>query len=287
VDRPLLDIAVLGPGDEPELERFLSQHADSSMFLRANLYHAGIVDTGERLHGTYVAARDRRGIVAVAAHWWNGLVGVQGAVDAVGDVARVAAERSGRAVAGFTGPWAQVVAARAALGLGDRKGAFDSRDDLFALALDDLRVPPQLADGTWQSRRATAGDVDELARWRFAYHVDLLGATPSPEVEARARGEVERDPTGWWVLVVDGAVVSTTTFNAQLPDCVQVGGVYTPPALRGRGYARAVVAASLLEARAAGATRSILFTGADNAAARAAYLALGYQIVGDYGLVMF
>ncbi len=76
-------------------------------------------------------------------------------------------------------------------------------------------------------------------------------------------------------------------FNARLPDCVQIGGVYTPPARRGHGYARAAVAGALLEARDAGATRSILFTGEHNAAARAAYLALGYRVIGDFGLVLF
>jgi predicted GNAT family acetyltransferase len=72
-----------------------------------------------------------------------------------------------------------------------------------------------------------------------------------------------------------------------LPDCVQVGGVYTPPELRGRGYARAVVAASLLAARDAGVERSILFTGQDNDFARRAYLALGYEVVGEYGIAFF
>jgi predicted GNAT family acetyltransferase len=57
--------------------------------------------------------------------------------------------------------------------------------------------------------------------------------------------------------------------------------------MRGRGYARAVVAGSLLSARAAGVARAILFTGQDTARARRAYLALGFQIIGDYGLVLF
>jgi GNAT superfamily N-acetyltransferase len=287
VDRSLLDVVALGPGDEPELERFLLPRADSSMFLRSNSYHAGLVDEGEPLQGTYAAGRRDGAIAAVAAHYWNGIVVVQGDVASVGEVARFAVARSGRAVHGFSGPWEQLVAARTGLGLAERQAAFDSRDDLFTLALDELRVPPALADGTWTCRHSTSADIPQLAAWRYAYHLDLLGAKPSPEAEARARAEIERNVEGWWLLVVDGAVVAMTAFNAELPDCVQVGGVYTAPALRGRGYARAVVAASLLEARAAGATRSILFTGANNVAARTAYLALGYRIVGDYGLVLF
>lgn len=279
-------IVTLGPGDEQELERFLEPRADSSMFLRANLHHAGIVDRGKRLQGTYVAARNASGIVAVAAHWWNGMLSVQGDVAAVGAAASAAVARTGRAVAGITGPWAQVVAARAALGLTDRRAAMNSREDLFALSLADLCVPPALADGRWTCRRFEQADRDELVAWQLAYEVEALGATRTAEDEARMRAAF--DPRGdKWVLVVDGQRAARAMFNARLPDCVQVGGVYTPPALRGRGYARTAVAGALLEARVAGASRSILFTGEDNAAARSAYLALGYRVVGDFGLVLF
>ena len=78
-----------------------------------------------------------------------------------------------------------------------------------------------------------------------------------------------------------------SAFNAALPDCVQVGGVFTPPPLRGRGFGRAVVAGTLLLARERGVERSVLFTGPDNAPAQTAYRALGYRDIGDYGLVLF
>ena len=81
-------------------------------------------------------------------------------------------------------------------------------------------------------------------------------------------------------------LVATSTWNAQLPDCVQIGGVFTPPELRRRGYGRAVVAGSLVEAREQGVGRSVLFTGVDNPAARRAYEALGFEVVGDYALFL-
>ena len=63
--------------------------------------------------------------------------------------------------------------------------------------------------------------------------------------------------------------------------------MFTPPELRGRGYARAAVAGSLLDARSAGARRSTLFTNLENVAAIRAYEALGYERIGDYGLILF
>jgi predicted GNAT family acetyltransferase len=75
-------------------------------------------------------------------------------------------------------------------------------------------------------------------------------------------------------------------FNARLPDMVQVGGVYTPPEARGRGYARTAVALCLRAARERGVRRAILFTGEDNIPAIRAYRALGFERIGDFAIVL-
>lgn len=287
---------ILGPGDEPALERFLAAHADSSMFLRGNSRRAGLVDRGGPLEGTYAAMRHGSGeIVAVAAHYWNGNIMVQGRVDVIGDVARAAvaqtaATHPGHQVRGFHGPHALVVAARAALGLAARPAQIDAREDLFSLALADLRVPAPLADGQVVCRRPVADDAEALARFGAGYSVEALGGDDgpvTPDEIAKLRRQIIAGESPSWVLAADGAPVAMMRFTAELPDTVQIGGVYTPPALRARGYARAVVAGGLLDARARGVKRSVLFTDENNVAARRAYLALGYQIVGDYSIVHF
>ena len=189
-------LTLLGAGDEAELDAFLVAHADSSLFLRGNL-RRGLVDRGERLQGTYVAARDDADIVAVAAHFRNGWLVVQGQLDIIGDLARDATARSGRGVKGINGPYAQVVAARAALGLERLPARLDSREGLFALALADLRVPPPLNEGRWTCRHPVAEDRIDLARWSYGYEVESLNATPSPEDEQRALAELEPDPSSW------------------------------------------------------------------------------------------
>jgi RimJ/RimL family protein N-acetyltransferase len=276
----------LCPGDEPALERFLSARAESSMFLRSNVREVGLVDAGERLHGTYVAAERDGAIIAVASHGWNGMVLVQGDVDAVGACAREAVALTGRLIKGLGGPWTLVTAARAALGLTGQPGIVDSREDLFTLTLSQLRVPEPLADGRWICRPPRASDHAALARWSADYQVEALGATPSAELDARIRREVEAG-AGGWVLAVGDQPCAMSRFTARLPDAAQIGGVYTPPVLRRRGYARAVVAGSLLQARAEGVERAILFTEQTNLAARTAYLALGFTLIGEYGLVLF
>src|SRR5207245_10602723 len=97
------------------------------MFLRANARSAGLLDWGEPMQATYVAALDAGRITDVAAHCWNGMVLVQAPSQAAA-VAREAVRRSGRGVTGSSGPWDLVVPARRAVGPATARGARDSRE---------------------------------------------------------------------------------------------------------------------------------------------------------------
>ena len=283
----MADVRLLRPGDEAALEAFLSRHADTSMFLRANARSAGLVDKGEPLQATYAAAMEGGAIAGVAAHCWNGMVLVQAPAHAA-EVARAAVRHSGRAITGFSGPWSQVVAARAALGLAATRAVKDSRDELYALDVGRLMVPPQLASGAVRCRHPEAGELELLVEWRAQFSIEALGATDGPDLRRASRADVllQHERGADWVLLDHGNPVAYSAFNAMLPDIVQIGGVWTPPECRGRGYARSVVAGSLVAAGKQGVRRAVLFADPNNAAARAAYLGIGFGIVGDYGLVL-
>jgi uncharacterized protein len=117
--------------------------------------------------------------------------------------------------------------------------------------------------------------------------VTFYGLEDTPELRAekarRAAAVVERGEA--FLLEAEGCPVSLCTHAARAAGAVQVGGVWTPPELRGRGHARAVVAGALLAARSAGARRGVLFPGDHNVPALRAYRALGFRPVGDYGVV--
>ncbi len=283
------ELRLLRPGDEAALDTFLARHADTSMFLRSNARSAGLNDRGQPMQATYVAVLDGERIRGVAAHCWNGMVLVQApdAADAPA-VAREAVRRSRRTVTGFSGPWSQVVAAREALGLGAAPTTKDSRDELYVLDLTRLVVPPELASGTLRCRHPTESELELLADWRVRFAVEALGATDGPDLRQASTDDVrlQHDRGTDWLLLAGAAPVSYSVFNAMLPDIVQIGGVWTAPEFRGRGYARSVVAGSLLSARKQGIERAVLFADPTNEAARRAYLFLGFRIVGDYGLVL-
>jgi predicted GNAT family acetyltransferase len=277
----------LHPGDEAALEAFLLPRVESSMLLIGNVRAAGLVDDGRTYQGTYAAAFRGGEIAGVVAHYWNQNLVLQTAVDLPALCAEATAA-SGRPVAGLIGPAGQVRLAREALTIDGSRTRLDEQEQLYSLDLDALVVPDGLASGRLRGRRISPGDVDLLVRWQTAYAVEALGEEEGPRQRQQHREGVERylREGRMWVLEDGGRPVACSTFNAVIAEAVQVGGVWTPPDLRRRGYARAVVAASLLDARAGGARKGILFTGEGNVAAQKAYQALGFRRAGDYAIVL-
>lgn len=282
-----MDIRILGPGDSEALEAFLVPRLESSMFLIGNLRVAGLRDQGAPYEGTYAAAYEQGRMVAVVAHYWNRNLVLQ-APQHVGPLCRAAAVASGRPVRGVVGPASQVDQAMAALQLSAAGAQLDERETLFALPLAELCVPEPLARGQVRGRRANMDDVELVTEWRVAFSLESLGDEDSPRLWDQVRAAVRRGVSEGriWVLEAAGLPVSTSGFNAAVREAVQIGGVWTPPALRGRGYGRAVVAASLLDAREQGVGKAVLFTGLENLPARRAYAALGFQPLADYRLVL-
>lgn len=282
-----LAVRRLGPGDEAAVRAFLAPHADSSLFLLGNLRAAGLADTGSAYSGTWVAAFDGGEIDAVAAHCWNGVLLLQ-APRTLPVVARAAVAASGRPLAGLSGPRSQVEEARRALDLGSARASLDHEAELFSLDLAELEVPSALARGEVTCGLPAPHERPLLVDWRVAYAVETLGAVPGEALRAACAEEVSRLTAegNAFVLRAAGEAVAFSGFNARLPEVAQVGGVWTPPRLRGRGYARSVVAGSLLAARREGVGRAVLFTERENHPARRAYLSLGFRVVGDYGMVL-
>ena len=160
----------------------------------------------------------------------------------------------------------------------------------FSLALRDLQIPEALVSAKVQCRLPHPEELELLTQWCAAYSVETLGQkdTPSLTTASRLVIEARQAMAMHWVLVAEDTPVSYSAFNASLPDIVQIGGVWTPPELRGKGYAKSVVAGSLLDARSQGVKRAILFTGDNNQAAQAVYRGIGFLPTGEkYGLVLF
>jgi len=280
-------IGILRPGDEAVLEAFLLPRVESSMFLIGNMRASGLIDSAQFYEGTYAAAFEGEKIIGVVAHYWNQNLVFQAPVH-LDLLWRAAIEASQRPIGGLIGPNEQVVVVERALEIDDSRVQLDETENLYSLKLNDLIIPDDLSSGKVDGRRVEPRDLELITKWRVAYSIEAVGDKDGPELWEKCRASVERylKEGRTWVLEDHGEPVACSSFNSVIKEAVQVGGVWTPPELRRRGYGRSVLAASLLDARSEGVGKAILFTGESNIASQKAYSALGFQHIGDYRLVL-
>lgn len=159
---------------------------------------------------------------------------------------------------------------------------------LYALELDKLKMPGPPSDQEFVARPASEGALDQVVDWRIAYQYETnLTGTSHEErgtLTASLRQQVEAGDV--WMLSDHEQLVSMTGLNARLPTMVQLGGGWTPPAHRGNGYARSVIAEHLATLALAGVRKATLFTPVENVSARRADDALGFEVIGDYTIVL-
>jgi predicted GNAT family acetyltransferase len=281
-------IRILQPGDEAALEAFLLPRIESSMFLISNMRTSGLIDNAQAYTGTYAAAFEEERIIGVAAHYWNQKLVFQAPVH-LDSLWRAAVKASQRPIGGLIGPNDQVTAATEALEMDESKIQLDETENLYSLQLEDLIVPGSVSSGEVRGRQMEPRDLERVTQWTVAYSIEALGEKDSPQLWQRCRASVERslEEGRTWVLEDHGHPVACSSFNSAIQEAVQIGGVWTPPELRRRGYGRSVVAASLLDARLEGVEKAILFTGESNIAAQKAYVALGFRHIGDYRIILF
>lgn len=279
----------LGPGDEAKLEFFLAQTPESSMFLRANLAKAGIVDRGEPFQGSYAGAFEDGRLVGVASLYWNGNLMIQCPPPfAAKLVAETLASALPRPASGLIGPSAQVEAAIEIPPFSLRRARLAARQDLLALALEGFAMP-DLPGRAYAAGPAAETDREILRAWRYAYCREVLAWPESADSRRKAAEEIDRtiDDGNGYVLRLAGAPVAYAGINARLPDMVQIGGVYVPPGERDQGYGRLATAAALADVKTKGVRHAILFTGIENVAAKFCYEGLGFRVVGDYAIVLY
>lgn len=285
----MLNTRLLNATDRPALERHLASTADTALLMMSNLALAGLDDDGLPHQGTYVGAFDGGELVGCLGHFWNGNVLVQSEVGISHMLGHVVG-LGRRKVAGVLGPLSQVEESlailRPRLGL-PRIAEFEL---LFAVDVDGLVLPRQIADGSTVCLRATPADRLLLRQWRR----DALrddGRLREGDFEAAASADAEIDELldagRVWIAEHGGRPVCMCTIIGLAGDRAMIGGVWTPQEYRNRGFARSVVAGALAALAREGVRRSVLFTGRANQAAQAAYKAVGFTQIGRYGRAHF
>jgi hypothetical protein len=140
-------------------------------------------------------------------------------------------------------------------------------------------APPDGVPGAVRAYRED--DHDLTIRWLDAF---VREALPDQVMDDPSEDVLRRrlvDPDGgvrFWD--VEGKPVSLASFGTRTPHGIRVGPVYTPPGLRGNGYASALV--GRMTAELLGLHRfCFLFTDLANPTANNIYQRIGYEAVSD------
>ena len=148
-------------------------------------------------------------------------------------------------------------------------------------AFELVRVrPPRQPSG--RSRPAAGADRDLLERWIAAFADDIGEPVAAGDAADAAERLLGLDDALLWEA--DGEPVSLAAVVRRTPLSSTIAYVYTPPALRGRGYASAVVAALSQRELDRGAAWCSLFTDLANPTSNHIYAEIGYEPRADFRL---
>jgi predicted GNAT family acetyltransferase len=119
-------------------------------------------------------------------------------------------------------------------------------------------------------------DAALFADWAIAFSREAIPHDPPPSHERLEQVAADGRYQFW---IVDGKPVSTAGIVRRTRHTAAVAGVYTPPVLRGRGYAGSVTAATVERAFADGKTTACLYTDLRNPFSNRCYAKIGFKPV--------
>jgi predicted GNAT family acetyltransferase len=151
-----------------------------------------------------------------------------------------------------------------------------------ALRISQLEAVKPVIGVPGHLRRATVDDQALLVDWSEAFSREVHNEADRSEIERSVQQTLATDPNVRGLYIWhDGAPVSMAGFSGPTPNGSRVGPVYTPPALRRKGYASACVAALSQHLLDSGRKFCFLFTDLANPTSNHIYQAIGYVPVCD------
>ena len=163
-------------------------------------------------------------------------------------------------------------------------GRVNMRQGVYAL--DQIELVPTVPGS---ARVATLDDRDLVLRWWIAFGDEVLheGGPGRERAEATVDHKLS-DPASGILLWEDGGKpVSLAGWGGPTPNGIRIGPVYTPPELRGHGYATAVTAELSHRQLDGGRSFCFLYTDLANPTSNAIYERIGYRRVAEAAEVVF
>jgi RimJ/RimL family protein N-acetyltransferase len=139
-----------------------------------------------------------------------------------------------------------------------------------------LRDKPNYPGAPGHARVIGPADVELFADWTIAFLREAVPHDPLPSRKRLAQIAAEGRHQFW---IVGGEPVSIAGIVRRTRHAAAIAGVYTPPALRGRGYAGSATAAVVERIFAEGKGAACLYTDLRNPASNRCYAKIGFKPV--------
>jgi predicted GNAT family acetyltransferase len=139
--------------------------------------------------------------------------------------------------------------------------------------------PPEGVSGSM--RAYDDGDRDLMIAWMDAFVAEALPQAPPEDSEHWLRRTLAGPDSGIMLWLDGNRPVSFSGHGGLTPNGIRVGPVYTPPELRRRGYASALVAEQTQMLLDRGRKFCFLYTDLANPTSNSIYQRIGYRPVGD------
>ena len=153
------------------------------------------------------------------------------------------------------------------------------------LMLYQLMKTPVSGRAAGHASVATMNDRALLVEWHREFEIEVgMIAVPTP-LDERVALRIKNQQLIVWMD--EGRAVSMAGANPLPAASARIGPVYTPPELRGRGYAQAVTAAASAHVQRDGPRTVFLFTDAMYPASNKSYQRIGFVHLADHAHLLF
>jgi len=140
-----------------------------------------------------------------------------------------------------------------------------------------VRLPD---DVPGEPRPARSDDRALVVDWLRAFEVEAMPAdTPHGDLEEIVERRLTGSTAGFELWNDGSKPVSLCGYGGRTPHGIRIGPVYTPPELRGRGYASALVARITQRLLDLGRDYCFLYTDLSNPTSNRIYTNLGYELI--------
>lgn len=277
-------VAPMGEGHRDAALAFLRDRRETSLFLLGNLAELGPSLSDHLNSGNFKVVLEDGRVAAVFVLARRGNLIVQSDRPAAHAAPILdACREEPLALTGLIGDWDAIAPLHAALQARPAgfTTTFQSREILYRRAVDP--TPPAAHPAV---RPLKAHDFDAWVALHTAFLADEGIPIQGTLAERRAAFAAHTAKGLWWGYFADDRLVSMVTLNACVEGVGQLGGVFTPPEHRRRGYSRATLERLFADAAGPLALHTlVLFTGETNHAAQHMYESLGFERIGHYGLI--